>query len=205
MSWETPPNRNDGDTAATPLPVSIQTNEPQLSIASTITVNPTSTPPPTLPASPTLNLTNLDMPPTPPSRVMNIVSDKLFEEGYDSDGQMGPFYEHGVSDENFVTMTEDEPVREIAVTPAPKIETPASAEPVLTDEIIDTMKVKDLIDSHSKHGVNKAGMKGQVVRKLKEAVATGVLMMENRPAEVINNTSGDTFDPGAYWEEVHTI
>ena len=40
------------------------------------------------------------------------------------------------------------------------METPASAEPVLTDEIVDTMKVKDLIDSHSKHGVNKAGMKG---------------------------------------------
>ena len=41
----------------------------------------------------------------------NIVSDKIFEEGYDIDGQMGPFYEHGLSDEEFVTMTEDEPVR----------------------------------------------------------------------------------------------
>ena len=51
---------------------------------------------------------------------MNIVSDNLFEEGYDSDGQMGPFYEHGVSDEEFFTMTEDEPVREIEVTPAPE-------------------------------------------------------------------------------------
>ena len=29
--------------------------------------------------------------------------------------------------------------------------------------------------------------------------------MENRPAEVINNTSGDTFDPGACWEELHTV
>ena len=93
MSGETPPNRIDGDTTATPLPVSIQTNEPQLSIVSTITVDPPSTPPPTLPASPTLNFTNLGMPPTPPSRVMNIVSDKLFEEGYDSDFQMGPLYE----------------------------------------------------------------------------------------------------------------
>ena len=98
MSGETPTNRNDGDTVATPLPVSIQTNVPQLSIASTITVDPPLTPPLTLPASPTLILTNLGMPPTPPSRVINIVSDELFEEGYDSDGQMGPFYEHGVSD-----------------------------------------------------------------------------------------------------------
>ena len=71
---------------------------------------------------------------------MNIVSDKLFEEGYDIDGQMGPFYEHGVSDEDFVTMTKDEPVREIEVTPSHEMETPSSAEPVLTDEIIDTMK-----------------------------------------------------------------
>ena len=111
MSGETPPNRNDGNTAATPLPVSIQTNVPQLSISSTITVDPPLTPPPTLPASPTLNFTNLGMPPTPPSRVLNIVSDEIFEEGYDSGGQIGPSYEHGVSDEEFVTMTEDEPVR----------------------------------------------------------------------------------------------
>ena len=78
MSGETPPNRNDGDTAATALPVSIHTNEPRLSIANTITVDTPLTPPLTLPASPTLNLTNLGMPPTPPSRVMNIVSDELF-------------------------------------------------------------------------------------------------------------------------------
>ena len=51
---------------------------------------------------------------------MNIVSGSLFEEGYDSDGQIGTFYEHGVSDEEFFTMTEDEPVREIEVTPAPE-------------------------------------------------------------------------------------
>ena len=121
MRGETPPNRKDGDTTATPLPVSIQTNEPQLSIAITITVDPLSTPPPTLPASPTLNLTNLGMPPTPPFCVMNIVSDELFEEGYDSDGQMGPFYEHGVSGEEFFTMTEDEPVQEIEAMTAPKM------------------------------------------------------------------------------------
>ena len=52
---------------------------------------------------------------------MNIMIDKLFEEWYDSDGQMVPFYEHGVSDEEFFTMTEDEPVREIEVTTAPEI------------------------------------------------------------------------------------
>ena len=118
MSGETLPNRNDGNTAATPLPVSIQTNEPQLSITSTITVDQLSTLTPTLPALRTLNLTNLGMPPTPPSHVMNIVSDELFEERYDSDGHMGPLYEHEVSDEEFITMTEDEPVREIEVTPA---------------------------------------------------------------------------------------
>ena len=47
------------------------------------------------------------------------------------------------------------------------METPESADPVLTDKIIDTMKVKDLRDSLSKRGVNKAGLKGELVRKLK--------------------------------------
>ena len=72
-------------------------------------------------------------------------------------------YEYGVSDEEFVTMTEDEPVQETEVTPAPEIETPASAEPVLTDEIIDTMKVKYLRDALSKRDVNKSGLKGELV------------------------------------------
>ena len=163
MSGETLPNRNDGDTGATPLHVCIQTNEPQLSIVRTITVDPPLTLLPTLPASSTLNLTNLVMLATPPSRVTNIVSDELFEEGYDSDGQMGPFYENRVSDQEFFTMTEDEPVREIEVTPAPKMETPASAEPFLTNKIIDTMKVKYMRDDISKRGVNKAGLKGELV------------------------------------------
>ena len=51
---------------------------------------------------------------------MNIVSDNLFEEGYDCDGKMGTFYEHGLSDEEYFTMTEEEPVREIELTPAPE-------------------------------------------------------------------------------------
>ena len=29
--------------------------------------------------------------------------------------------------------------------------------------------------------------------------------MENRPAEVINNTASDMFHPGAYWEELHIV
>ena len=91
---------------------------------------------------------------------MNIVSGKIFEKGYDSDGHMRPFYEHGVSDEAFVTMIEDKPIREIEATTASKIDTPASAEPVFTNEIIDIMNVKDLIYSLSKRGVNKAGLRG---------------------------------------------
>ena len=58
-------------------------------------------------------------------------------------------------------MTEDEPVREIEVTPAPEMETPASAEPVLTDKIIDTMKVKDLRDDLSKCGVKQGWTEGR--------------------------------------------
>ena len=122
ISGKNPLNLNDGDTADTLFPVSILSNESQLRISSTITVDPPSTPPPTLPALPTLNLTNLGMPPTPPSCMLNIVSDELFEEGYGSGDQMGPFYEHGGRDEEFFTMTEDEPVRELEVTPAPEIE-----------------------------------------------------------------------------------
>ena len=91
------------------------------------------------------------------------------------------------------------------VTPAPKMDTPDSAEPVLTDESIDKMKVKDLRDELSKRGVDKIGLKRELVQQLREAIVAGVPMVENRPAEAVNNTAGDMFDPVAYWEELETV
>ena len=61
---------------------------------------------------------------------------------------MGSFYKDGIDKKEFATMNEDEPVWEMEVTPVPKMETPDSTEPVMTDKIIDKMKVKDLRDKH---------------------------------------------------------
>ena len=47
---------------------------------------------------------------TPSSRVTNVVNDELLDEGYDTDGQMGHFYEDQVNEEEFFTMNEDEQV-----------------------------------------------------------------------------------------------
>ena len=80
MSGETPPNQNNGAHDVTQLPTSFQTKETQLIITGDITVDPSLTLPPTLPALSSLHLTNLRMPLTPPSRVMNIVNGELFEE-----------------------------------------------------------------------------------------------------------------------------
>ena len=42
------------------------------------------------------------------------------------------------------------------------------------------------------------------MKKLKEAVANNVPMMENRLAQVTDNVAGDQFEPVAYWKLLET-
>jgi len=92
--------------------------------------------------------------------------DEMLEDGYDTDLQLGPFYEDGVSDEVFVSMDEDAP--EVPATNiAPPIHTknsddlkcaastPSNSE--LKKEDISKLKVAELRIELGKRGLSKMG------------------------------------------------
>ena len=51
----------------------------------------------------------MGLPPSPPCQVLQMPQDEMLEGGYDTDTQLGPFYEDGVSNEVFVSMDENAP------------------------------------------------------------------------------------------------
>ena len=111
--------------------------------------------------------------------MMNIPDEKLFEEGYDSDIQRGHFYETGVSDYMFVGIDEDEPVSELAIPPVvvtvPEVSRElaqmekTSPERVIVEELsvkmINRIHVYQLKAELSKRGVNKSGLKTDLIKK----------------------------------------
>ena len=112
----------------------------------------------------------------------------------------------------FVGMDEDEPVSELVIPPVVATVLEVSREPaqmektsserVIIEELsvymIDRIHVNELKVELSKRGVNKSGLKTDLMKKLKMAVANNVPMMEDRPAQVTDNAAGDQFEPGAY-------
>ena len=179
MIGETPPDGDGGVSPAIVPPVSITTTHSQVSYVSNLTGNAPVSPVSQFPVSLVSKSSHLGIPLTPPSRMMNMPDEKLFEEGYDSDIQRGPFYETGVSDEMFVGMDEDEPVSELAIPPVVATVPEVSREPaqmektsserVIVEELsvnmINRMHINQLKAELSKRGVNKSGLKTDLIKK----------------------------------------
>ena len=114
---KTSPDENGGVLAAIVLPVSITTRHTQDSYIRNLNGNAPVSHESEFPISLVLKSSHLGIPLIPPSRMINIPDEKLFEEGYGSDIQRGPFHEIGVSDEILVVMDEDESVSELVIPP----------------------------------------------------------------------------------------
>ena len=85
MIGEIPLDGDAGVSAAIVPPVSIATNQTQDSYVSNLTGNEPVSTESEFPVSLVLKSSHLGIPLTPPSRMMNMSDEKLFEEGYDSD------------------------------------------------------------------------------------------------------------------------
>ena len=127
----------------------------------------------------------MGLPPSPPSRQLKIPDEGMMDAGYDSDFNMGPFVQDGVSAEAFISMEEEAPVE-----PEPVLVLadgdgnrekiiPEIAEPVLTEAVIDAMKIVELRSELGKRGMSRNGLKAVLVERLKEAVAQNVPLLEN--------------------------
>ena len=177
MIGETPPD-GDGEISVAIVPsMSIMTSYTQDSYIINLTGNAPVSPEIEFPVLPVLKSLHLGIPLTPPSRMMNIPDEVFLDEGYVSDIQIEPFYETGTSNEMLDTMDEDEPVSELVIPPivatVPEVSRePAqmertSSERVIVEELsvdmINRMHVNQLKAELSKRGVNKSGLKTDLI------------------------------------------
>ena len=97
----------------------------------------------------------MGLPSTAPSQMLKIPDLSFLEEGYDSDMQIGPFYQDGVHDIGFVIMDEDaleEP--ESIVVPDNAAKNVKNSSPItLIDKQINGMKVLELRQELEERGM----------------------------------------------------
>ena len=172
------------------------TNDTQNSVVSHLTGNASVTLEPVFPVSPDLKSTHLGILLTLPSRMMNIPDEELFEEEYERYATRRNFYETRVGDETYIAIDEGEPVSVLVIPPVVSTGPEMSVELVemdktTTERVIVKELIADMIDKiHviqlkaelSKRGINKSGLKADVLKKLKKVVINNVLMTEDRPA-----------------------
>ena len=82
----------------------------------------------------------MGLPLTPLSCIMEMPSEVILEEGYDSDMQFGPFIQDGVVEEEFASVEEEEKTVTEMVTAEPGESEEGEAVPVLKSD--DTKKMK---------------------------------------------------------------
>ena len=156
----------------------------------------------------TIKPVEMGLPPTPVTRRPEMTNEETMDNGYDSDGQLGPFLENGVSDESNYCMDEVPLVRNIDSTvPTENTENTKNdknssvpeAVAALNDAAIDKMKVAELRKELEMRGLSKNGNKSVLVSRLKEGVSKNVPLLTDRPTDEMVNTADDGFEPGAYW------
>ena len=145
--------------------------------------------------------------PTPPMRQL-VVDEAKFEEGYDSEGEVGPFY-HAVRGEEVEIYHEDcvrdeSPASEVTVEPVPEVaENPLIGEKFqMSDADLQGKLKRDLVALCKDLGLNVRGNKGDLIDRLKKARADGVVYLTPDQAADPNTArlASDGFSPLAKWQ-----
>ena len=158
MSGVTRQKVNVGDRDDEPLPESVQTDNDQPSTVSNLTAEL-----PSIPDTNRLVLSHIEMalPPTPPCRVLQMPKFARFEEGYDSDNQMGPFFLTDLRQEEHASMNERDPEVEHPLTPPPVNESKIQDHSLLTPDTVRKTKVTELCDTLKDRGMSIKDQKGR--------------------------------------------
>ena len=201
------PNRQSGERdlhQSNPPPDQVQAFQSPCDDISQLTGDSNPAPPPV--PSP-IGPADQGIPKTPERRVINSISEELFEEGYDSDGQRAPWegiVEEDYDGEDAVGETER---TESTIEPAPLATHPSPNPTNLTVAAVMQMKMKELKDELVKRGLSVRGRKRELQDRLKEGIVSNVPMVLNANNNITSavapqeqNLAGDTFDTGARWE-----
>ena len=111
--------------------------------------------------------------------VQLLPSDEALEDGYDSDGQLGPFMGLNTEYERFVSMDEVAPEAPAEETPPPVAEVESAPEPALDEETMEKMKVAELRVALQARGLSKNGLKSILFDQLKAGIVEGVPLVAN--------------------------
>ena len=174
----------------------------------------------------------LSTPVSPEIRKIENIDEELYEEGYDTDGDIGPFYDAVEHEEDLASNIEEEalPSREDYEAIVARAENPINnnTNPVnndmtrrgenddtigdagtfvlISDEDMNKMRNKELQDELGKRGLVKRGWKSELVAHLKKAMRDGVLIVDDNAASTTNIEPSSAelpgFSDGAYWEEL---
>ena len=151
------------------------------------------------PKMPTRSLTATEMglPPTPEQNMNFVIDENMNDEGYDSNGDIGPVrYAPGIEED--INVDEDEVLIQI---PNPnEVENDSNENIGLTDDKIEKMKVSELKEALGARNLSKNGVKAVLISRLKQAVANGMGVVENINPNIISNMAGENFEPMAHWE-----
>lgn len=157
---------------------------------------------------------NIGIPSSPKKKTLVAVVDEAGEEGYDTDGKLGPFFD-GVQDE--------EPLEEIMeeeIGAGIRYEVPvaaatidanqgqnlgsdtASTTPPLTQDNIEKMTVKDLRAELEKRGLSRKGLKKELADRLVKAVEENMPLLQNVMVNEGEELAppDDGFAPQARWK-----
>jgi len=145
MSGETHQNDAPCDKATKPPPEACYDEKLDGSTISTITSALLATP---VNQKSKIAPTEMGLPPIPPLPTLKMIDKSLIEDGYDTDCQLGPFVEAGVEAEKIVCMdkapleSEKPNIRESENVKNLDTVNAATANPILTNELIDKMALQ---------------------------------------------------------------
>ena len=132
----------------------------------------------------------IGLPESPQNRSFSALAEATADQGYDTDGEMGPFFD-GVEEEGSLEGVEEVEIgseRRNESNNATAVEVNVGEEnseiqsdspQELTVEGVDRLVVKDLRDELGKRGLSKRGKKSDLVERLKKAVEEKLPLLEN--------------------------
>jgi hypothetical protein len=129
-----------------------------------------------------------------------LIDEEIFDSGYDSDGQLGPFFDAVAHEEDFEQYVETiHTIQPVPQPPEPLIEANAYT-PLLASDIR-KMKVKELREELAARSQRQNGTKNELVERLLQCAHLPPATLNSVSDAATASCPADTcFDPDARWE-----